>query len=483
MERMNTHTPVGDQLLGSAVDALNQARINDELFHLTRQDIAFDLATEQMQKVRDFVASPGNILGSMSTKHGEIAEQVEVAVRNSHQALEEQLQDGSTFRATFEGVGRTAPEDYRIDGFDVQSKFINGTHNNLKAVLEHMDSYPNFGKDGSFYQIPKDTWQEIRDILDGKQVEGLKSSTIEAIKAKVAEIEQQTGLPFDEVVRPGVSDYSEVQWGKIDSTLDKHDRELAEKNDAKRAEIVDDHQPSLAEGLRATAMGAAFGGAFALGTGIYRKYRDGKNIFRGEFSNEDWQDVGLDSLKGAAIGGVSAGAIYTLTNYASMGAPFASALVTATKGVASLTLSYQRGEIDLDEFTDLGLIVCAESAIVGAMTAAGQALIPVPVLGALIGSVSGKFMVTVAKNLDGKARKALQAKMEAFANQLNVIEQQILHRILAEFAALGDLTAAAFNVENNRQLFEASITLAQAYGVDEDQIIKNADDLDAFMTA
>ncbi|MCP6629314.1 hypothetical protein NL507_29360, partial [Klebsiella pneumoniae] len=106
----------------------------------------------------------------------------------------------------------------------------------------------------------------------------------------------------------------------------------------------------------------------------------GKNIFRGEFDTEDWQDVGLDTLKGAAIGGVSAGAIYTLTNYASMGAPFASALVTATKGVASLTMSYQRGEIDLDEFTDLGLIVCAESAIVGAMTIAGQTLIPVPVL-------------------------------------------------------------------------------------------------------
>jgi hypothetical protein len=118
------------------------------------------------------------------------------------------------------------------------------------------------------------------------------------------------------------------------------------------------------------------GGAFALGTGIYRKYRDGKNIFRGDFDAQDWQDVGLDSLKGAAVGGISAGAIYTLTNYASMGAPFASALVTATKGVASLAHSYQRGEIGLDEFTDLGLIVCAESAIVGAMTVAGQALIP-----------------------------------------------------------------------------------------------------------
>ncbi|WP_445663192.1 hypothetical protein [Enterobacter soli] len=480
---MKSHTPVGDQLIGSAVNALNQARIDDEIFTLSRQDIAYELACKEMLKPRDFVASPGNILGSMSTKHGEIAEQVEVAVRNSEQAIEERLQDASTFRATFEGVGRTAPQDYLIDGMDVQSKFINGTNNNLVHVLKHMEAYPNFGKDGSFYHIPKDTWQEIQDVLDGKPVEGLKSSTIEAIKAKVAEIERQTQRPFADVVRPGVSDYKDVQLGKIDETLDKHDQELAKQNDTKRAEIIDDHQPSLAEGMRATAMGAAVGGAFALGTGIYRKYRDGKNIFRGDFDAQDWQDVGLDSLKGAAVGGISAGAIYTLTNYASMGAPFASSLVTATKGVASLARSYQRGEIGLDEFTDLGLIVCAESAIVGAMTVAGQALIPVPVLGALIGSISGKFMVTVAKSLDGKARQVLQARMDEFARRLDAIEQQVLNRILSEFAALGELTKAAFNVETNRQLLEASITLAQAHGVEDDKIIKNADDLDAFMTA
>ncbi|MFX4313783.1 hypothetical protein F8O53_17940 [Enterobacter sp. 63] len=483
MDGMKSHTPVGDQLIGSAVNALNQARIDDEIFTLSRQDIAYELACKEMLKPRDFVASPGNILGSMSTKHGEIAEQVEVAVRNSEQAIEERLQDASTFRATFEGVGRTAPQDYLIDGMDVQSKFINGTNNNLVHVLKHMEAYPNFGKDGSFYHIPKDTWQEIQDVLDGKPVEGLKSTTIEAIKAKVAEIERQTQRPFADVVRPGVSDYKDVQLGKIDETLDKHDQELAKQNDAKRAEIIDDHQPSLAEGMRATAMGAAVGGAFALGTGIYRKYRDGKNIFRGDFDALDWQDIGLDSLKGAAVGGISAGAIYTLTNYASMGAPFASALVTATKGVASLVHSYQRGEIGLDEFTDLGLIVCAESAIVGAMTVAGQALIPVPVLGALIGSISGKFMLTVAKSLDGKARQVLQARMDEFARRLDAIEQQVLNRILSEFAALGELTKAAFNVETNRQLLEASITLAQAHGVEDDKIIKNADDLDAFMTA
>ncbi|MGC0983941.1 hypothetical protein WKH15_05325 [Pantoea agglomerans] len=483
MNSLNSHDAVGDQVIGSAVDALNQARIKDELFKLAQQDSAFTFAGEQMQKVRDFIASPNNILGSMSTKHGEIAEQLEVGVRNARQAIDEGLVDESALGATFNGVGRTAPADYKIDGTEVQSKFINGINNNLTHVLKHMETYPDFTKGEPFYHIPKDTWQTIQDVIDGKPVEGLSEKTLQAIKDKVADIESATGRPFADVVRPGVSDYKDVQWGKIDETLDKHDQELGKQNETKKAEIIEDHQPSLNEAMRATAMGGAFGGAFALGTGIYRKYRDGKNIFCGEFDTQDWQDVGLDTLKGAAIGGVSAGAIYTLTNYASMGAPFASALVTAAKGVGSLALSYQKGEIDLDEFTELGLIVCAESAIVGAMAIAGQALIPVPVLGAVIGSLSGKFMVTVAKNLDSKARMALQARMDHFTLLLNDIEQQALKRILSEFTALGELTAAAFNVENNRKLLEVSITLAQAYGVEKNKIIKNADDLDIFMMA
>ncbi|MGM5681875.1 hypothetical protein [Citrobacter koseri] len=477
------HNTVGDQLIGSAVNAINQTRIDSELLKLSQQDRAFELAGEQMQKVRDFIASPGNILGSMSTKHGEIAEQVEVGVRNARQAIEERVQDASDLSATFDGVGRTAPADYMIDGVDVQSKFINGVNNNLNHVLQHMETYPNFTQGESFYHIPKDSWQTIQNVIDGKPVEGLSEKTIQAIRDKVAEIESTTGRSFNDVVRPGVSDYKDVQWGKIDETLDKHDQELAEQNEAKKAEIIDNHQPSLSEGMRATAMGAAFGGTFALVTGIYSKYRDGKNIFRGDFNRQDWQDVGLDTLKGAAIGGVSAGAIYTLTNYASLGAPFASALVTASKGVSNLALSYQRGEINADEFTDLGLIICAESAIVGAMSVAGQAIIPVPVLGALVGSISGKFMVTVAKNLDSKARQLLAKKMEQFTCRLSEIEQKALNRILNEFAALGELTAAAFSVENNRRLLEASITLAQAHGVEEAKIIKNADDLDTFMMA
>ncbi|RKJ83704.1 hypothetical protein D6R50_24315 [Aeromonas veronii] len=475
--------PVKDQVTGIVVDQLNQMNQQAMNIQLRAQHIAFEVATEQMQKVRVFIANPSGILGSMSTKHGEIAEQVEVGVRNARQAIEERLQDESLLKATFEGVGRTAPVDYMIDNIAVQSKFINGAKDNLDHVLRHLDKYREFGRTDEIYHIPKDHWQTIRDVLDGKPVDDLNEKSIRAIQEKVVAMEQATGRSFDDLVRPGISDYRDVQLGRIEDTLDKYDQELADQNQQKKAEIVDDHRPSLQGAANAAMIGVAVAGVVTLGTGIYKKYCEGRNIFKGELTKSDWQELGIDTANGALIGGVSAGAIYTLTNFAGMGAPFASALVTAAKGVGSLTLSLQRGEIDIEQFTDLGMIVCAEAAVVGAMTVAGQAVIPIPVLGALIGSISGKMLVTVAKGMSDKMIAEINHKKEAFIRRLSEIEQQALARIMAEFDALGDLTKAAFNIQTNQQLLLASVELARAYGVNEALIIATEDELDSFMNA
>ena len=438
--------PVKDQVTGIVVDQLNQMNQQAMNIQLDAQHIAFEVATEQMQKVRDFIANPSGILGSMSTKHGEIAEQVEVGVRNARQAIEERLQDESLLKATFEGVGRTAPVDYMIDNVAVQSKFINGAKDNLDHVLRHLDKYPEFGRKDEIYHIPKDHWKTIRDVLDGKPVDNLNEKSIRAIQEKVVAMEQATGRSFDDLVRPGISDYRDVQLGRIDDTLDKYDQELADQNQQKKTEIIDDHRPSLQGAANAAMIGAAVAGVVTLGTGIYKKYREGRNIFKGELTKNDWQELGMGTANGALIGGVSAGAIYTLTNFAGMGAPFASALVTAAKGVGSLTLSLQRGEIDIEQFTDLGMIVCAEAAVVGAMTVAGQTVIPIPVLGALIGSISGKMLVTVAKGMSDKMIAEMNHKKEAFIKRLSEIEQQALARIMAEFDAGNRLYPLYYNV-------------------------------------
>ncbi|MGQ0439973.1 hypothetical protein ACT4UT_23845, partial [Bacillus sp. B-TM1] len=115
-------------------------------------------------------------MGSDKTKHGEIAEQVEVHVRNAYKILK-----GMNPLATFDGVGRTAPEDYLINGVPYQSKFINGVINNLTYVLKHMEKYNEFGRDGSKYMIPKDIYDLVTRLRAGETV-GFRGTTELALK-------------------------------------------------------------------------------------------------------------------------------------------------------------------------------------------------------------------------------------------------------------------------------------------------------------
>lgn len=99
-----------------------------------------DKALQCVDNVRDFVGSPEHILGNPKTKHGEIAENVDVWFHNADQIMHNRKAD-----ATFEGVGRTVATDYKVHGVDVQSKYINGANNSLSHVLKHMEDYYNHG--------------------------------------------------------------------------------------------------------------------------------------------------------------------------------------------------------------------------------------------------------------------------------------------------------------------------------------------------
>jgi hypothetical protein len=470
------HRLVQDQVSGIVVQAINEARIHDEVIKLAAQDAAFETAVEQIDKVRAFLSQPQNILGSPLTKHGEIAEQVEVGIRNARQALAQE-----TMTATLDGVHRTGPVDYLINGVGVQSKFINGIPANLKHVLVHLKTYENFTADGSYYVIPKDTYEAIQKLLDGGHIDELKGSTEEAIKALVKQIEDQTGKPFSEAVQSSVVNYPDVQVYKVPTTLDNEQHDLANKNEELKDKIIDDHKPSLQGAAQAALMGGAVGGSLSLATALFAKYKAGKNVFRGDFTAADWQEVGLDTAKGTAGGAVAAGSIYLMTNYAGLSAPFAAAVVSAAKGISSLADDYRKGDITSDEFIDLGMIVCAESAIVGVSTVVGQTLIPIPVLGAVVGSLAGKMLAEFTTGKNEVVAQRLRENMQAFKSKLDCKLLAVLDAITTEFDLLNNLTIAAFDFRLNTSLLGRSVTLAQAYGVNPTKIIVNKTALDAYM--
>lgn len=469
-------TSIQDQISSAIVHNFNVTRIQDEISQLNLQDTSYIKAISEVDKVRDFIGDPSKILGSPATKHGEIAEQVEVGIRRAQDALHNR-----DFSATFEGVGRTAPEDYLINDIAVQSKFINGLNNNLNHVLEHMNKYSHFGRDGSFYHIPKDHFETILKIYHGENVEGLSQKTINAIHHKISEIETQSGRSFTDVVQPGISKYAEVQQGTVTQTLDRHEQELKQQNEELKQKIHENHSASLSEGLKAAGVAAAVGGALALGTSLYLKYKDGKNIFKGELSAEDWQEIGLNTGQTAIAAGITGSAVYALTNCVGLSAPIAGAFVTAVKGVSSLVQDLHHGHLTFAEFQMNAIYLCADSAGVGLAALMGQTFMPIPVVGAVIGSLAGKLVCNILLGEDPKLAKQMEESMQVFLSDIDQKYHALVSKITAEFDHIKDLRKIAFDLRSNINLVESSINLARAHGVKEHKILKNEEDLKAFL--
>ena len=202
------HVPAQVAASWASLDAA--ARAGNLADALTSQDRAFLDAMREMQAVGDFVGTPENILGNTATKHGEIAEQVNVAISRARDVL-----FGNTPTTTLEGVGRIAPIDYISDGMDVQSKYYNGLHNTLRGVSEHASKYPGFaGSEGS-YHIPSDQYQQLENLAQTGRIDGLSEDSANAIRNRLSSLEQQTGRSTDDLLRPGDTTYREVQQGRI----------------------------------------------------------------------------------------------------------------------------------------------------------------------------------------------------------------------------------------------------------------------------
>lgn len=465
-----------DQTLASLIQMANAARDAAGAAKVDAQDLLFERASIYMDTVREFVDKPGNILGSPVTKHGEIAEVAEVGLRNAWDIL-----NGIDPSASLH-PDRIGPIDYRVLGEEVQSKFYNGVRNTLSGVTEHLGKYPDFPEGKSYYAIPKDQHELLIKVLNGEQTE-LSQKSIDALKKSVEDIETLTGRDLGDAVRPASFDYKEVQTGAIDETLDKKQEELNDANEERVKDIQAEHAPSWQEGLQATAAAAAAGASVSFLRATFGKYREGKNIFRGDFTAADWKDVGLDTSKGAAIGGVSGGALYPMTNCTDMSAPLAGAVVSAVKGLAPLVQGYRVGELPLEQLVDTGCIVCAEAGMVAAAAVIGQAVIPVPILGAFIGSLAGQTLSSILKKELKESAGAISKRVAEYTSALNDQQKQVLNGLLEQYAKLGELTVAAFELRLNADILAASATLARTYGVDESKILRTSGDVDQYMLA
>lgn len=444
---------------------------------------------ECIENVRDFSSNPSGILGSMATKHGEIAEHVEVEIRNGRNIL-----NGLRPDASFPGGtnGRIAPEDYIIGGINVQSKFLNGFNNSLKAVIGHLDKYPDFASKG-YYHIPRNQFEIINRIANGETVEGISTHSISKCKELITTIEQQSGKPFSEVVFPGTSTYAEVQLGTIDRTLDGYESEfqsthkeqvseIRQERDAAKAAANHITDFSLKEGLKYGAISASITGGVSAAISIYSKIKGGKKI--SEFSLADWKDIGIDAGKNSLKGGISGIGIYTLSKGCNFSAPFAGAVASAAVGVASLLVDYRNGKLTEQDFSSATNALCVEAGLSAVGAAIGQVIIPIPILGAVIGTAVTKASIEVTRYICSKDEARLIEKMESdyksAVDSLSKEAQKIIAQMDSYYTILGGFIEAALSVDSADRL-NGSVELCRFVNVPESDITHSTKELDNFI--
>lgn len=468
-----------EQAVASWITYLNQVRLDNLIERLNQQDINLEDALNELAKLKEFLSDPSHILGSDATKHGEIAEHMQVNFQNARRAIQ-----GLAKEYTFDGVGRTAPEDYLKNGQQIQSKFYNGlkqTLFNKHGLLEHMETYPNFVNDGGSYDIPKDQYEKMLELLDKykNNPSELSASDFNLAK-KIDEFLKNKGLELGKDINPAVANYKDVQQGVAKNTVDDEEKNIKKEDENQRKQAYDESKPSLKEGAKAAGISAAVEGGVTFCMAVARKRKQKKFA---DFTEEDWKEIGLDTGKGTIKGGVRGGAIYAMTNFTATPANVASAYVTAAFGVASQVKALERGEVSEEDFVINCEAVCLDTTVSAIASLAGQVLIPIPVLGAVIGNIAGEFVYDLCKKqANVKSQKIIvgyNTEMEMLNQKLDIQYMKVVLEIQKALQRFTDLEKMAFNVDVNIA-FNGSSGLALEVGVQKNQILKNMNDINAY---
>ena len=484
-----------EQGIGSYVDYLNNIRLSDLLNSLDA------LLSNKTDKLSDLASRSANALsnldlakleienlitinrGGKTGVHGFIAEFAETGIRNA--------------RAVFEGMQKSVvllnnngPADILLQGKEVQMKFY-------ANILEEIKQASHY--DEMSMMFPKDHVEVIEKIMSGAKIVDYQGSTlsiskINNIRKSIEDESTLRGVPYDEWLKPSLLRYQDVQKRTIDQTfcgeVNDINKQTAQQQTAIKKEADHDKlvayqkaQPTFSEASKVARIGSVVQGGLNLGVFIYKKHRDGKEVWN--FDSDDWKQCGASAAKGAAKGGISGYTIYGLTNVCHLAAPSAGAITSGIFGLSSTIVKYRRGDIDTDGFIDLVILnaIDATGAAIGA--AIGQMIIPIPVVGALVGSIVSTTALSLGKVVLNKHEieviNSYQEKINEYVTKLDIEYQIKLDELMNEYLKLGKLQKYSFDFAINVQLrFASSVNMARLSGVTEEDILKNESEIDDY---
>lgn len=465
-----------EQAIGAWINYLNQVRLDRLIEALSKQDINFDTAMETIETafatIRDDIILRNR--GGNKGMHGFIAEISECGIGNARQQI-----IGKS--AIYVWINDNGPDDLRRGADVIQQKFVQaGGHLSLRAVAEHLLRYPEYLAEGHKYQIPKDHYDKIMAYLamSADVANKLPTSTGEFSLRQWKEVHAffETNDIDPSKLEPSMLGYGDVQQGTISATFERENEHLQEIDQEQRDTVYQESRPTLAEGLKATATAAAIEGATTFVMAIARKRKAGRKIK--DFNQADWIEIAGDSGKGTFKGGVRGASIYMLTNHTVTPATVASAITTAAFGVAEQAHLFRNGAIDEVQFIENSEILCLDASVSALSSFVGQVLIPVPVLGAVIGNAVGTMIYQVGKDCLSTKEKEL---IERYLKELTDLDEKLLTEYNQHIEHLNDcfaeyieLLTSAFAPDVEKAL-EGSVALARYMGVPGKEVLDSYD--------
>jgi len=362
----------------------------------------------------------GNVIDNTKTQQGYSAEVLDTAKQNA-----ENIKRGKAERVARTddvvdpATGKKRVNDTKHDQvtLDADGNVIDGSGVQMKFYDE--DSFVDFikgDKRGKHGKLWADKYPEGKFSVPADQYDSIKRKLQEEIKA----LESCGDLTAEQ--RKRLDYVKKVEKNLKKSTVTKKEAVDARKN-PKKVTAKEILNTSHEAGIEAAKVGAAVGGGISL-------IRNIGAVLKGE---KEPEEAALDVTKDtAAAGAGSYGSAYVNTAIASvmknskdklirfLGNANAPAYIIQT--ATSTAKSMHRlccGEITVNEFfleigkSGTSLLASAQGAVVG------QLLIPIPVVGALVGGLVSTLVCETIYDFTIGMRM-LNAEIDAFCNQLEV---------------------------------------------------------------
>lgn len=470
-----------DQAVAAWINYLNQVRL-DRLFQgLQKQDLNFgealNILNSTLAQVNDVIIERNR--GGVKGMHGFIAEVAECGIENARNLVQ-----GKAEACLW--INDNGPTDLVRNGIEIQQKFVNAGGNlSLQAIKQHLEKYPDYLNGNRKYQIPSDHYEKIKYLLSISEEQANKMPTkngeFSLKQWKTVHSFFEEGKVKLEDIEPSKLGYNDVQKNQINKTIETEKNAVKNTDKTIREKLYSESKPTLKEGAKVAAGAAFIEGGYTFVNAIYKKKKTGKAIK--EFTKDDWMEIAKESGIGTLKGGARGVTIYALTNYTATPAAVANALFTASFGIANEANKYRNGEISQEEFLWNAEVLCVEVSVSALSSAIGQVVIPIPVLGAVIGNVAGTFLYEIAKdNLNKKEQELIKKYLKELKEYDTYLKKKLRNYIKeldVQMKEFYRLLEQAFSPDYEIA-FQGAIKQARYLGVPEEKILISEKKIDAY---